>query len=259
MHIRPASQNQIRQWRKLRQKKYRDLEGLYLISGWKAAGEFLSAAGNLVKEIIVCKEKTERLDTLNFNRNIPVFTLSVKDFSRLSEEPQPQGLVLVAYIQTFDSERLPPQAKQLVYLDRIGDPGNLGTIIRSAAWFDLNTLLLSADSADPFQPKAVRASAGAIGKVKIYRPVGLSSVKKLTDSGGYTAIATVIQGGRPAEELRSVRNNKIILFLGSEAHGLSVGIREICQREISIPRRGFGESLNLSVASGIFFYLLGAE
>ena len=259
MEIHPASKNQMRQWRKLRQKKYREREGLYIISGWNAAKEFLSAAGHLVNEIIVTETKTARLNTLNIAQNIPVFTLKVNDFSRLSEEQQPQGLALVARMQTFEAVKDPPREKRLVYLDRISDPGNLGTIIRSAVWFGLNTLLLSAGSADPFQPKAVRASAGAIGRMKIYREMGLPTVKQWIDSGTYSGIATVIRGGQPAGVLRDMKNNKIILFLGSEAHGLSSEIRELCRKEISIPRPGFGESLNLSVASGILFYLLGAE
>ncbi|HID39730.1 MAG TPA: RNA methyltransferase, partial [Calditrichaeota bacterium] len=193
---------------------------------------------------------------LNTEPDQPIFSVPVKDFTRISEERQPQGIALVARIRAYDVQSKPPREDHLVYLDRISDPGNLGTIIRSAAWFGIQTLLLSPHSADPFQPKVVRSSVGGIGQVNIYQNVDVSQLKKLTGKLKYTAIASIIGNGQAAEKLRNLSDKKVMLLLGSEAHGLTSELIDLCQIKVSIPQPGFGESLNLSAAAAILFYLL---
>ena len=256
MKVQPASQNQIRQWRKLLRKKHRDAEGLFLVSGWNAVKEFLNGARNQVKEFIITKEHLDKLPELSADDQWPVFTVTAADFKRLSDEQHPQGIALTARIQAYAIDSEMPQENTLIYLDRVNDPGNLGTIVRSAVWFGLTTLLLSPESADPFQPKAVRASAGAIGRAKIYRGVDSASLKQLMRESGYSGVATVVEGGMTDRELRRYREKKTILVLGSEAAGLSPELLNICPIKISIPKPGYGESLNLSTAAAILFYLL---
>ncbi|MBW2600163.1 MAG: RNA methyltransferase, partial [Deltaproteobacteria bacterium] len=134
------------------------------------------------------------------------------------------------------------------------DPGNLGTIMRTAAWFDVRQLILSPSCVDPFNTKAIRASAGTIFGMEIYRSVNPPQIRQFADKTGYSMIATVPRGGIPPGEWE--RGGKNIVMLGQEADGLSKELTEYADQLISIPGRGNVESLNLSVAAAIILYEL---
>jgi len=160
--LQTVSKNYLLQLAKLKQKKYRDQSGLYMISGVNAVESAVNAPHPRIQEILLNERRIALLDELNLKDktkvNIPIYRLSERDFARISDERSPQGIAAVTKKRTLDIQSNPPQSSEIIYLDRISDPGNLGAIIRTALWFGIKTILLSPGSADPYQPKVARAS-----------------------------------------------------------------------------------------------------
>lgn len=231
---------------------------LYIISGERAVHGALSDNRHEIRYLLATAEKSdqahqlkEEQDTLN---DVPGYRLSDDEFRYLSDERTPQGIALVC---TKPDTRLTidmDPGKRLIFLDRVSDPGNLGTILRTALWFGIDGVLLSADSADPFQGKTVRSSAGAITGISIYENISTHMLEQLKARFGYTLLATVVKGGTSPDTLGSIKRQ--ILLFGSEASGLDPQFIERSDHMLTISRPGSGESLNLAVAVGLFLYEL---
>ena len=172
--------------------------------------------------------------------------ISIKQLRKISFTKSPSGIVAICSLP----KQRPPDLNQdrWVYIDRIADPGNMGTILRSAAWFGLKHVALSVDCVDPFNPKVVRAGMGAHFGISIYRNVDLDWFSKT-----HTLIGGDHRGADPA----SVKfPEHCVLVLGSEAHGLSSDSLKMIKQKVAIKKMGFGESLNVGSAAAILMYLL---
>ncbi|MCL1692611.1 MAG: RNA methyltransferase, partial [Actinomycetia bacterium] len=157
-------------------------------------------------------------------------------------EPQdPVAVVKIPESQALSIERL-------VVLVDIADPGNLGTLIRSAATFGWQVALLG--GADPWNPKVVRSAAGAHFARNPGRITDLAEITSL----GFTTVATVVAGGRAPAEI--VSETPIALLIGSESHGLPSAMIQRCDQMMTIPMSGKTESLNAAVAGSIGMYAL---
>ena len=252
--MKELSKNRLKFLQKLNQKKYRDSEDLFIISGLRAVKTTLENPNAGIVECIVSDDKIKIAGDLfaNSNQTIPQSSLSQKDFSKLLDEKTPQGICLVVKKPETQFSLPKVNSNCLLFLDRVNDPGNLGTIFRSAAWFGFNTILLSNDSADPYQPKVVRASAGTLLNVTIFENVETSQLKKLKKELGYKVLATAIDGGQDITKFTFT--GKSIIMMGSEAHGLNPLYEPLYDEKISITRKGNGESLNLANAASIIMY-----
>ena len=135
-----------------------------------------------------------------------------------------------------------------IYLDKISDPGNMGTLIRSCAWFGIKNIALSPKCADPYNPKSIRAAMGAHFVVTIYTNTDLSIFKKT-----HKIIAADLRGENASTYEFP---NKCVLVLGSEAHGISNQNLGYIEDFIFINKLGSGNSLNVSTAGSILIYLL---
>jgi TrmH family RNA methyltransferase len=247
--ITPLSKNQQKLLQKLKHKKYRDIEKQFLVSGLRAVTQCLEHP-DYCMQLIVDETKQDLIFQLELVsiKYLTQNTLSSRDFNVLVDEKTPQGICLVCRKPDTQFSPVKITGKNYLYLDRINDPGNLGTIMRSASWFAWNGLLLSPESADLFQPKTVRAGAGTIFNIPLYENVTTKDLQKLKASG-YSLYATGADSGK---ELNGINFSaeKIILF-GSEAHGLAKELQDVCDKECSIKRFGKGESLNLAIAASI--------
>lgn len=172
--------------------------------------------------------------------------------ARMSDAATPPGLLAVVTTPAADR---PPSAGSLLVLDGVADPGNVGTLVRSAAAFGLAVLALG--GADPFGPKAVRASAGACYRTPVVRAAAPSGDDLRGDGRaiiGLDAAAPddlhVIAAGLPAAGFA--------LVVGSEPHGLSAPVRAAVERLAAIPMRGDVESLNVAAAAAVAMYALTA-
>jgi TrmH family RNA methyltransferase len=212
----------------------------------------------IIREIIISEsfKNTKQGDKVRENagkRGIDIYLADDSQMKAISEEVAPPGIVFITEKKQNSHSLLENlQDKIILYLDKISDPGNFGTILRSACWFGVNTILLSPESVDPWNSKSVRASAGAIFEVNIITDLNFNHLQQYFRPLGYQFIATVVSDGLPLDRWNI--GSKSIIFLGQEAGGLSKEIVKHADVHINVPGYGNVESLNLSVATGIILY-----
>jgi len=249
----PLSAGNLKRIRSLHQKKYRDAEGAFIVEGIRLCEEALASKMRIRQAVTTADAmKNERLAALISEcsrRAMPVFQATAAQFRTLSEEPAPQGL---AFIVDKPGPKIKPESTPLILaLDRLQDPGNLGTILRSAEWFGVPVLLLGEGTVDAGNAKVVRSAMGALFRLSLYEKVDLPQQLSRLKSAGYRIIGTAAGAGITLPE--AVPSQKDVLLIGNEGSGLSDKVAHSVDDFISIPGAG-GESLNAAVAASIFLY-----
>ncbi|MDR1692301.1 MAG: RNA methyltransferase [Oscillospiraceae bacterium] len=176
-------------------------------------------------------------------------TLSPGVMDAVSPSETPQGLLFTVPLPD-PPKPVPPERGKWLLLDRIQDPGNVGSILRTAEAFALDGALLTDGCADPFSPKAVRASMGAVFRL----PIATAPVDLLL-SGTLTLVAAGF--GDDAVPVGSVRYTDCVVALGNEGRGLRPDIRERAETVVTIPMKGRAESLGVAAAAAILCWFLG--
>jgi TrmH family RNA methyltransferase len=238
------AKNLISQIRLLHHKKHRDEQQLFIVEGVKSCIETLQSDF----EVVQCFA-TERFDKNIIDETCT--SVSEKEMERLSCLSTPSEILCIVKKPQFAFNDL-DEEKPLLILDAIRDPGNLGTIIRTADWFGFKQLLCSEDCVEFTNPKVIQASMGSFTRTKIV-------YAKLSD---YLAIQThraiygLYMNGEPIQK-QSFKNNDIVI-IGSESHGISENLSSYITKKIEIPifpHEGTApESLNAAIAAGIFMY-----
>ena len=250
----PLSKNHLRWIRKLHQKKCRSEERVFIAEGIHSLKEAAATGSYPIKEIVIDRGISEILRNI-LPDDIPIYECSEREMKSISTEETPQGVLAVCHQREVTFEDLSAHSSDLLlYLDRIADPGNLGTIIRTAAWFNVDKILLSPLCVDPFNTKVIRASAGSIFRMGILQSIEPELLSRFAEKNNYRTIAAVPEGGTPVHQWK--RSKKDIILLGQEAGGLSRDIIKYADESISIPGKGRVESLNLAVAAAIILYEL---
>ena len=244
----PASNNQIKEWRKLLMGKYRNRNGLFLAEGLRCV-EQINQNG-LIDVTALLSDGSGAAEQLD-RGEIPVYELSNDDFASISDTETPQGVTAVCRMPAEASiDEIARGDGLIVALDAIQDPGNMGTIIRTAAWFGVTAILAGTGCVDPYHPKVVRSTAGATGAVPIIKG-DLEDLFSRCESSGWRAY--LLDGAEDAIELKLIiPNSKSILTIGNEANGISQNL--FTENRIRVRISGKSrvvESLNASVAGGI--------
>ncbi len=248
------SNNELKYYASLLNKKYRKIENKFLIEGKKIVEEGLASNYDCEKVFITAKfEETnpELIKKIRKNK-VRVEVLTSVEFQRISDTKAPQGIAAVLKMKctTFSSSLF--KDKFLVYLEDINDPGNLGTIIRNCDWFGINNIMLSKESAEIYNPKVLRASMGSVFHLNVFSDITLKEIIRLKNYG-YAFICSDTEGKNIFDYKW---NDKIILFLSNESKGPSQELRSITDHKITIPRKGKAESLNVASASAIILAAL---
>lgn len=226
---------------KLHQRKYRKESGLFLLEGKKAVEEAI-AAGIEVKEVFTTIEE--------YKIPCEITAVSMPVMEKISTTKSAPEIVAVARQPEFSLKKIKNCAR-VVLFEGIKDAGNLGTIIRSAAAFELDAIVLFGDTVDAFNPKTVRSAAGALGKVPIVESESFEEIK--TIFSGHDFYATVLANDAKAPE-KSDFNKPFVLMFGSEADGLSETTTKAANKKLKLDISPQAESLNLGVAASIFFW-----
>jgi TrmH family RNA methyltransferase len=229
------TKNKIKFIRSLASKKERYSHRLFIIEGEKLIGEALKSG--IVMEEIIALESFEN----NFKSNL-FSSASKKEMERISLMKKAPGILAVA--KFMDWGKLKLDKGKYIVLDRINDPGNLGTIIRIADWFGINGIICSNDSVDVYNEKVVQSSMGSIFRIPVYYEE-LSLVLK---NCRLTKMAAAMQGD---DFLNVDFPESGLLLMGSESHGISEELLPFIDHHITISRIGKAESLNVGVAAGI--------
>jgi len=225
---------------KLKQKKYQIFYNQVLVEGQRLIKQISENGIEILSVYTYHKEAS-----LPFLPKNKVQIISKKSFFALASTKTPQDFVAVVERKTLQLK----SKKFLLYLDRVSDPGNLGTIIRTALAFDVDGIVLSPGSCDIFNPKVIRASMGAVFSLPI-----LQKPYSWLENQKAEIILADVQGEPIQNSTRKLEN--IILVMGSEAFGVSSEIKKMSSKKITIPTSKKIESLNLSVATGICLFTL---
>lgn len=247
--------------KKLHQKKYRTQLGYYLVEGEHLVLELQKAAKQNAKgfrgtQLYVTEEYQEWANELD--SDFKIFTISKKHMSQLSDTKTPQGIVACVPLPNLKNVTLEgsdpsvsvTQIEKCIYLHEVQDPGNLGTILRTLAWFGDFRLLLSPNSVDPFNPKVVRSSMGAIFHVPMELDVELETLASRFNGFAYLDM----QG----EKINAPLFSQFDCYLfGNEARGVPrEALTELNATAFTIPGSGAIESLNLASAVNMSVYQL---
>ena len=256
--ITPLSKAKLQKYARLHQKKFRDQEGLFLAEGLRTVRELcLNLPGEEMLVALLVREGEE--DALRFAQpwKGKLFSISEKECSQLSETATSQGIFGIFRQQL----QLEPAAETvsaksvrslMVVLDDVQDPGNVGTILRTAVWFGADALICSKGTVDRYNPKAVRSCAGSIYAIRHYGvdrlDLELLRLKKL----GYSIVSSSLEG----KDFREFSSwpRKQVLVIGNEANGISEPVRALADRLVRIPHSGASvrvESLNAAVSAAI--------
>ena len=235
----------------LQEKKYRRQFGEFIIEGFKGVGEAIDS-GNVVLVVVEGNRREEEgiaeCIAKAQKHEVPVEFSGRKDIGEIKTTDTFPGVLAVVESQNFQLADIAEGT--LIVLDDVKDPGNLGTIIRTADWFGISHIMLSENSVDEYNPKVVRSTMGSIFRSKIYRSHNvLKEIIELKEKFGYQVISLDIHG-KPLPGTITKAHKSILLF-GSESHGLSPELEDLVDTRYTIPGRGGAESLNLAIAAGI--------
>jgi TrmH family RNA methyltransferase len=232
---------------KLRQKKYRDQHKLFLLEGERAVREGLRA-GSLA-HVFLREDAAGRW--LNHTQSDQAYTVNIvteEIFAGMALTQTPSGFLAIARQKNWELRQILSQARQMVYLDRIADPGNLGTIMRSCLALGVDALLLSPGSVEPYNDKVVRSSMGAVLHLPILTGVDAAALQSAAQSGFTLAAA---DPGATLCYYDYAFPSQMILLIGSEAFGLTPDLRAISPYLIKIPVDRRTESLNAAMSCAI--------
>ena len=227
----------IKKIKKLNEKKYRDINNELLVEGEHLVLEALK--NNLVKYIIVTEDYN-----FDYDKKIIVSNKVMKYISNLDS---PSGIIGVC--SKSDNKKI---GNRVLILDNIQDPGNLGTIIRSAVAFNFDTIVLSRDTVDLYNSKVIRATQGMLFKINII----ITDLEEFINNlDGYKIIGTDVVNGKKIMNFKNLE--KFAIIVGNEGKGVSLNIKKLCSDNIYIPISKDCESLNVGVAASIIMYELG--
>lgn len=233
--ITSINNEKIKEYAKLNDKKYRDLSSLFIAPGEHLVEEAIEA--NLVKEIFIL-DGEEKFEGTVVSENV------MKKLSGLTSAPRVLAVVHKKENRIDDGNGL--------ILDGISDPGNMGTIIRSAVAFGYKNIIISENSCDVYNLKCIRASEGMIFKVNIYIGDIISKINELKDKHYVIYGTDVVRGSKPARE-----ENRHAIVIGSEAKGMRDEVKKECTKFLHIPMSDDCESLNAGVSASLLMYILG--
>jgi len=243
------SKSKIKYIKSLQLKKNRMQDGKFIVEGNKSVREFL-VSDYIVEEIIGTTDFYESID-----QGILCGTLyhaNAKTLATLGSLKSNNAVLAIVKIKHEGTIGLDSDSIMLA-VDRVNDPGNLGTIIRIADWYGIKNLLLSKDSVDMYNPKVVSATKGSLTRVNIHYGDLISFFREFKGP----ILAADLQG-EPLNKVEPVKSG--IILMGSESHGIDHDLEPFIVQKITIPRKGGAESLNLAVATGIICqHFLGSQ
>lgn len=251
--MRKASKNEIKLLRKLNRKKYREKEQRFIVEGERAVEQVTENGLLEVETVFVVEGKatSDRLSAISAFVEEDVFT-------EVADTDNPQGILAVCKIPPeIEPGKLADQSGIIVATDAIQDPGNMGTILRTAAWFGAKALIAGKGSVDVYHPKVVRSTAGATGSIAVLSGE-LEEIFEELEKAGWEIL--LLDGGDESVNLGSVHPaEKTVLVVGNEGNGISEKLLKSGRKKIRIesaPGQEKVESLNAAVAVSIALWVI---
>ncbi|MCU1614843.1 MAG: tRNA/rRNA methyltransferase [Frankiales bacterium] len=242
--------------RKLTRRAGRDAAGAFLAEGRPAVAEALTAPG-VAREVFATEVAAALNADLLAGAAVPVRLVTEKAAAGLSETVTPQGLVaLCGLIDVPASAVVAAPPRLAAALAEVNDPGNAGTVLRTADACGAGAVIFGAGSADPFGGKVVRSSAGSLFHVDVVRGMPLAPLLADLQAAGVTVLAADGGGDSDLEEVAADGRltGPVLWLFGNEARGVPADLAAMADARVRIPMRGRAESLNLAAAAAICLY-----
>ncbi|WP_367330439.1 TrmH family RNA methyltransferase [Sphingobacterium multivorum] len=227
----------------LQNKKYRKQHGLFIVEGIKSVMEFISSSYE-VESIFYTGDANTKVGKIS--HNIKSYELTDTEFQKISTLKSPQGILALVKLP-LPQKIVPSNLKNKfsLVLDDVQDPGNLGTIIRTAEWFGIEHIICSIGTVDAYNPKVVQATMGSLARLQIH----YTDLTDFIPATGLKVYGALLNG---QSIYQTVWANEGLIVMGNEGNGISDEIIALIDQAITIPRIGQAESLNVAVATTIF-------
>ena len=238
------SKNQIKYIKDLSRKPFRMSERKFVVEGEKLIDEILKS------EIFI--EELYALDVwADQHSDLEVNLVTEKELGRISQLKSPNKVLAV--VPMFEDQLvLEEDMGWTIFLDRINDPGNLGTIIRLADWFGIGQIVCSENSVDVYNSKVIQSSMGSAFRVPVFYEKGELFLKRYAEMFKSHPIVGAAMNGTGLHTYKAPENG--VLVMGSESHGIHDEIQDLINEFVTIPRFGEAESLNVAMATGIVLW-----
>ena len=244
---------QIKQIHKLKDKKYRDEMGLFVVEGIKTVNEAIAEEAD-IQTIVICDDSDEQGELkekmLYAVAKYNIIYVNQRVFEYISEVMHPQGILAVIKKKETQN-KINYNEDLLVILVNIQDPGNLGTIIRTVDSIGLTQIILSKGTVDPYSPKVVRSTMSGIFRVNIEQVDDIASTIKQIQKNKFKVVATSLATNK---SMYDISYNKTAIVIGNEANGVTKEVLGLADEKVKIPMLGKTESLNAAVAAGVVMY-----
>ncbi len=247
---------QMKKIQKLKKSaRFRRQESCFLVEGFKMVEEALryqKASVVYLSEEITSQWK-QRMRGLNNVERVTVEVVSASVFRQISDTENPQGIMALVDMPTYVREELLEKPEtSLICLEDIQDPGNLGTILRTAEGAGMTAVVMTKGCVDLFNPKVVRSTMGAMFRVPFYIVDSMTEEVKQLRSQGFTIYSSQLDGSCNFTECQYQGN--IGILIGNEANGIRPETSEVADKKIHIPMEGEVESLNAAVSAALLMY-----
>ena len=236
------SKSQISFVNALHQKKHRKEQNLFIAEGSKSIIEF-TQSNYIVNTIFHTSEATTKL--YNLSQKVKLQEVSESELKKISTLTSPHdALALIQIPERTNTVQESFTGKFVLVLDGIQDPGNLGTIIRTADWFGFSDIICSTDTVDAYNPKVVQASMGSLSRISVYH----ADLNEFFANANMTIFGALLDG-RSVYETNFGKEGYIIL--GNEGNGISEKVKALINTAVTIPKFGGAESLNVAISAAI--------
>ena len=256
--ITSVNNQRIKDIANLKQKKYRTESGTFFAEGLRAVQEALDYAD--LTDLFFTKTEEDKLNEILKNaeaKGVRLYCVDEKVMLKLSDTKTPQGVLAVIRMPEQSLQKLRPGTASdnnapVIILDRIQDPGNLGTIIRTADAVGALGIIMLEGCVDAYSPKTVRASMGSLFHLPVVQDVFPEEALTWCYCHGYEPVATAMKGA--ANLYKADISKKMAFIFGNEANGVSEELQAAAETRLFIPMAGQAESMNVSMAAGIILF-----
>ncbi|HHW31903.1 MAG TPA: RNA methyltransferase [Clostridiaceae bacterium] len=250
-----SSQNPlVREAKALKNRKYRDEKGLFLIEGEKLLKEAVQEKAEIIKVFLseeYIKEKSYDLFSSELLKHDTII-LSDRLFKEISDTETPQGIIAVVKQSKHTLSDIMANNRNIIILEEIQDPGNMGTIIRTADAAGFSGVITTKGCVDVYSPKVIRSTMGSIFRIPVCTGAGISEIISRLKAEGIKVYASHLEGKASLYDI-DLRSDMAII-IGNESRGLSKEASASADALVQIPMLGGAESLNASVAAAILMY-----
>ncbi|HJV44406.1 MAG TPA: RNA methyltransferase [Bacillota bacterium] len=247
--IQSVQNPRVKNWVRLLSKKGRMKDGLYIIEGEHLVEEALKAKMN-IDCLIIQVGQEHKLHHLEIGAT-QIYYVTDAVMRKLTETQTPQGICAIVQIERPSIEDIVTDKSFILILDALQDPGNLGTIIRTADAVGVDAIILGRGTVDLYNPKVIRSTMGSIFHIPIVEE-DLECLLPQLKEMGFKRIAASLEGSVAYDQ--PIYDGPIAIVIGNEANGVSGQVLDQCEARIKIPIYGKSESLNAAIAAGIILY-----